>query len=65
MKAFPATVEGLLDMLSAENPSRCRKPGESELEHERYAGRVDLIDECRSRLDAATKKESKGLPKVL
>jgi hypothetical protein len=41
----------LLAQLEEQYPARCRKLGEDELSHERYAGKVELIAEIRSRLD--------------
>jgi hypothetical protein len=53
MRALPTDTETLLDDLETQYPNRVRKPNESELEHERYAGKVDLIMELRRRLDGA------------
>ena len=46
----------LLDELEAQYPVRCRLPDETEREHERYAGKVDLIAEIRARLDGDSTK---------
>lgn len=51
MRTLPSDTYTLLDQLEAQYPPRCRKEGESELEHERYAGKVDLITELRLRLE--------------
>ncbi len=51
MRSIPTDTESLLAELETTYPARCRKPGECELEHERYAGKVDLIAELRRRLD--------------
>lgn len=51
MRAIPTDTESLLAELEVQYPARCRKAGEDELEHERYAGKVDLIAELRARLD--------------
>lgn len=51
MRALPTDTESLLALLEVQYPPRCRRPGESELEHERYAGKVDLVAELRARLD--------------
>jgi hypothetical protein len=41
----------LLAQLEEQYPARCRRTGEDELIHERYAGKVELIAEIRSRLE--------------
>jgi hypothetical protein len=51
MRAIPTDSESLLIQLEEQYPPRCRRPDESERDHERYAGKVDLITEIRSRLD--------------
>lgn len=51
MRAIPTDSESLLRSLEEQYPPRCRLPNESELEHERYAGKVELITELRVRLD--------------
>ena len=51
MRALPTDTESLLADLEIQYPDRCRKQNESELDHERYAGKVDLINELRRRLD--------------
>lgn len=43
----------MLERLEEQYPPRCRKQGEDELVHERYAGKVELIQELRRRLDNA------------
>jgi hypothetical protein len=40
----------MLESLEEQYPARCRKPDESEREHERYAGKVELLAEIRTRL---------------
>lgn len=49
MRPLPKDTGTLLEHLDALYPPRCRKPKESELEHERYAGKVDLIAELKAR----------------
>jgi hypothetical protein len=49
MRPLPKDTGTLLDHLDALYPPRCRKPDESEREHERYAGKVDLIAELKAR----------------
>lgn len=51
MRALPTDTENLLAELEAQYPNRVRRMNESELDHERYAGKVDLIVELRARLD--------------
>jgi len=51
MRAIPTDSESLLAQLEDQYPARCRLPDETERDHERYAGKVDLIKELRSRLD--------------
>lgn len=51
MRSLPTDTATLLDQLDDQYPNRVRKPNESELEHERYAGKVDLIQELRARLE--------------
>jgi len=65
MKSLPSSVIGLIEKLEQENPARVRQVNESELAHERFAGRVDLIAELRQRYDALTKKAKNTLPAVL
>jgi len=45
MRALPTDTASVLDQLEEQYPARCRLPGESERDHERYAGKVDLIKE--------------------
>ena len=52
MRSLPTDTESLLAELETQNPARCRLANETELQHERYAGRVDLIIELRRRLDS-------------
>ena len=51
MRALPTDSDTLLIQLEDQYPARCRFTNESEREHERYAGKVDLITELRLRLD--------------
>lgn len=51
MRSLPTDTATLLDQLEAQYPTRCRKQNESELDHERYAGKVDLIQELRARFE--------------
>jgi len=51
MRPLPTDTETLLQSLEDQYPPRCRLWNEPELEHERYAGKVDLIAELRARLD--------------
>lgn len=51
MRAIPTDSESLLDQLEEQYPARCRLSDEAERDHERYAGKVDLIKELRVRLD--------------
>lgn len=51
MRAIPTDSESLIAQLEEQYPPRCRRPDESERDHERYAGKVDLITELRARLD--------------
>lgn len=53
MRGLPTDTETLLQRLEEQYPPRCRKVGEEELAHERYAGKVELIQELRRRLDHA------------
>jgi len=51
MRAIPTDSEHLVGELEEQYPARCRLPDETERDHERYAGKVDLITEMRARLD--------------
>jgi hypothetical protein len=51
MRPIPTDSESLLEQLETQYPARCRQPDETERDHERYAGKVDLIHELRVRLD--------------
>jgi len=51
MRAIPTDSGSLLEQLSEQYPARCRLPDETERDHERYAGKVDLIRELQVRLD--------------
>ena len=51
MRSLPTDTETLLAQLEAQYPARCRLPAETEREHERYAGKVDLINELTMRLE--------------
>lgn len=51
MRPLPTDTHALLEQLEAQYPARCRRYDESEREHERYAGKVDLIAELRTRVE--------------
>lgn len=51
MRSIPTDSVSLLRELEDQYPARCRLPDETERDHERYAGKVDLIAELRARLD--------------
>ena len=51
MRALPTDSDTLLTQLEDQYPARCRQSDETERDHERYAGKVDLITELRLRLD--------------
>ncbi len=51
MRALPTDSESLLSQLEEQYPPRCRLPDETERDHERYAGKVDLISELLIRLE--------------
>ena len=51
MRPIPTYTAALIEALEAQYPPRCRLPKETEREHERYAGKVDLIQELRARID--------------
>jgi hypothetical protein len=53
VRGIPTDTESMLASLEEQYPARCRKAGEDELAHERYAGKVELIQELRRRLDLA------------
>lgn len=53
MRQLPTDTDTLLAELESQYPPRVRKVGEPELDHERYAGKVDLITELRRRLESA------------
>lgn len=65
MRLLPNTVIGLIEQLEADFPPKCKSPDESLEDHMLYAGKVSLITILRSRFDAGTKQNVKGLPKVL
>lgn len=50
MRPLPTDTASLLDQLEEQYPARCRLPDETERDHERYAGKVDLIAELSARL---------------
>lgn len=54
---MPRPPDGLLEWLEAEYPARCRLRDETELEHERYAGAVELIAVIRQRLEGQHPQE--------
>ena len=51
MRALPTDTASLLRQLEEQYPARCRERTETELDHERYAGKVDLIAELTHRLE--------------
>jgi len=51
MRAIPTDSASLLHQLEEQYPARCRGLDEPERDHDRYAGKVDLIAELRARLD--------------
>lgn len=51
MRGLPTDTETMLETLEEQYPPRCRRKGEDELDHERYAGKVELVQELRRRLD--------------
>jgi len=53
MRTLPTDSDSLLEQLEKQYPPRCRRPDETERDHERYAGKVELIMELRTRLDRA------------
>lgn len=65
MTPVPNSIIGLLEELERHNPPRCMKAGEDLNSHLRYAGRVELVTELRSRYDAETRRNKKSLPTVL
>lgn len=52
MRSIPTDSASLLSQLEEQYPPRCRMPDETERDHERYAGKVDLIKELNSRLES-------------
>jgi len=53
MRSLPTDTESALDQLEEQYPARCRLPDETERDHERYAGKVDLIKELVARLESS------------
>jgi len=51
MRALPTDTASALSQLEEQYPARCRLPDETERDHERYAGKVDLIQELVMRLE--------------
>lgn len=51
MRSIPTDSATLLSQLEDQYPPRCRMPDETERDHERYAGKVDLIQEMVARLE--------------
>lgn len=51
MRALPTDTESMLSQLQEQYPPRCRQADENERDHDRYAGKVDLIAELTLRLD--------------
>tara|TARA_S200000501_G_C20843358_1_gene752643 strand:- start:435 stop:656 length:222 start_codon:yes stop_codon:yes gene_type:complete len=56
--AIPAFSKDLLVQLDLTYPARCKLPAENEEDHQRYAGKRELIDELLSLLED---QESDGL----
>lgn len=56
MKTLPNTVPGLIEELEALYPPRCIGPEESLRAADRYAGRRELVDELKARLQATEKR---------
>jgi len=52
MRSIPTDSESLIGQLEEQYPARCRGLDEPERDHDRYAGKVDLIAEMRARLDS-------------
>lgn len=48
---MPTPSADLVRFLEQEFPARCRERGEDEMEHERYAGKVELVAALRERLE--------------
>jgi len=51
MRPLPTDTDTLLSQLEEQYPARCRLPDETERDHERYAGKVELIHELVTRLE--------------
>lgn len=47
---MPHPPDGLLEWLEQQFPPRCRLPDETERDHERYAGKVELVGMIRQKL---------------
>ncbi len=60
MKPIPHEAKELIEDLEAANPPKCKDPNESLEQHARYAGRVELIEELRIRLDWTEKHTKTG-----
>ena len=43
----------MLEQIEDQYPDRCRSADETERDHDRYAGKVELIKELRARLDGS------------
>jgi hypothetical protein len=65
MRALPHSVLSLIEELEADYPPKCKSPEESLETHAHYAGSVSLVSLLRARYDAESRREKKGLPKVL
>lgn len=63
---LPVLEERALMALEAEFPAKCKRPSESEGEHQRYAGKVELVEALRLRrreaLDDAESDDELGIP---
>ena len=49
--AAPEVSRRLVEWLEQTYPPRCRNPLDTEREHERYAGKVELVQELRNMFD--------------
>jgi hypothetical protein len=65
MKPLPDTVLGLIELIEAEYPPRCKHPEESLECHMLYAGSVLVGKELRARYEANLKRDKTALPKVI
>lgn len=51
MRKLSPYSDQLVEQLIEQYPARCRLPDETEREHERYAGKVELIQELEARIE--------------